>query len=262
MRTIREFEERLHREFATGRDPRLRPPLRGRGGDRRGRLRPPRSRRLHRQHASRPRARDREGLRREGDDGGDLRQEDRPVPRQGRLDAHRRPRQGHARRERDRGRRAAARVRGGALGQGARDRPGRRLLHRRRRLQPGHVPREPQPRRRVGRAVRVRGREQRLRRGDVDRPTTRRASTSPSAPTASACRGSSSTATTSSPCTRRPARRSARARSGGGPTLLECKVNRYFGHFEGDAADLPRARRGRVDPRRDARLPRRVPSSA
>jgi TPP-dependent pyruvate/acetoin dehydrogenase alpha subunit len=26
----------------------------------------------------------------------------------------------------------------------------------------------------------------------------------------------------------------ARARSGGGPSLLECKVNRYFGHFEGD----------------------------
>jgi TPP-dependent pyruvate/acetoin dehydrogenase alpha subunit len=27
----------------------------------------------------------------------------------------------------------------------------------------------------------------------------------------------------------------ARARDGGGPTLLECKVNRYYGHFEGDA---------------------------
>ena len=25
-----------------------------------------------------------------------------------------------------------------------------------------------------------------------------------------------------------------RARSGGGPTLLECKVGRYYGHFEGD----------------------------
>jgi TPP-dependent pyruvate/acetoin dehydrogenase alpha subunit len=25
-----------------------------------------------------------------------------------------------------------------------------------------------------------------------------------------------------------------RARAGGGPSLLECKVNRYFGHFEGD----------------------------
>jgi TPP-dependent pyruvate/acetoin dehydrogenase alpha subunit len=26
-----------------------------------------------------------------------------------------------------------------------------------------------------------------------------------------------------------------RARDGGGPSLLECKVNRYYGHFEGDA---------------------------
>jgi pyruvate dehydrogenase E1 component alpha subunit len=26
-----------------------------------------------------------------------------------------------------------------------------------------------------------------------------------------------------------------RARSGAGPTLIECKVNRYYGHFEGDA---------------------------
>jgi pyruvate dehydrogenase E1 component alpha subunit len=26
----------------------------------------------------------------------------------------------------------------------------------------------------------------------------------------------------------------ARARSGGGPTLIECKVMRYYGHFEGD----------------------------
>jgi pyruvate dehydrogenase E1 component alpha subunit len=26
-----------------------------------------------------------------------------------------------------------------------------------------------------------------------------------------------------------------RARDGGGPTLIECKVNRYYGHFEGDA---------------------------
>ena len=26
----------------------------------------------------------------------------------------------------------------------------------------------------------------------------------------------------------------ARAREGGGPTLLECKITRYYGHFEGD----------------------------
>ena len=27
----------------------------------------------------------------------------------------------------------------------------------------------------------------------------------------------------------------ARARQGGGPSLLDCQVNRYYGHFEGDA---------------------------
>jgi pyruvate dehydrogenase E1 component alpha subunit len=27
----------------------------------------------------------------------------------------------------------------------------------------------------------------------------------------------------------------SRARAGGGPTLLECKTNRFYGHFEGDA---------------------------
>ncbi|MBA2691605.1 MAG: thiamine pyrophosphate-dependent dehydrogenase E1 component subunit alpha [Rubrobacter sp.] len=27
----------------------------------------------------------------------------------------------------------------------------------------------------------------------------------------------------------------SRSRDGGGPTMIECKVNRYFGHFEGDA---------------------------
>ena len=47
-----------------------------------------------------------------------------------------------------------------------------------------------------------------------------------------------------------------RAREGGGPTLIECKVNRYYGHFEGDAADLPRPR---TRSRRSAR--RRTASS-
>jgi pyruvate dehydrogenase E1 component alpha subunit len=42
----------------------------------------------------------------------------------------------------------------------------------------------------------------------------------------------------------------ARARSGGGPTLLECKVMRYFGHFEGDQQTY-RAEREVEDLRRD-----------
>jgi acetoin:2,6-dichlorophenolindophenol oxidoreductase subunit alpha len=53
----------------------------------------------------------------------------------------------------------------------------------------------------------------------------------------------------------------ARARSGGGPTLLECKVGRYFGHFEGDQQTY-RAPNEVEDLRRDrdclANLARRV----
>ena len=40
-----------------------------------------------------------------------------------------------------------------------------------------------------------------------------------------------------------------RAREGGGPSLLECKMIRFFGHFEGDPADLSRQGRGRRHPR-------------
>ena len=120
-----------------------------------------------------------------------------------------------------------------------------RLVHRRRRLQPGHVPGEPEPRGAPG-----------------------------------TCRSSSSSRTTATP--RRPratstragidvAKRAdgfgmpglivdgfdffavheaageaiARARSGGGPTLIECKVSRYYGHFEGDQQTYRGAERGR-----------------
>ena len=48
-----------------------------------------------------------------------------------------------------------------------------------------------------------------------------------------ACPGSNSTATTCWRSTPRPAKRSQRARSGGGPTLLECKTYRTRPHAEG-----------------------------
>ena len=44
-----------------------------------------------------------------------------------------------------------------------------------------------------------------------------------------------------------------RARAGDGPSLLHVKLNRYYGHFEGDAHDLPRAGRGRKRQGRDGR---------
>ena len=49
----------------------------------------------------------------------------------------------------------------------------------------------------------------------------------------------------------------ARARAGGGPTLIECKVSRYYGHFEGDQQTYRGAERGR-GPAPRPRLPRRV----
>ena len=61
MRTIREFEERLHVEFADRRDPRLRPPVRRRGGRGGRRVQHLDDARLHRQHPPRPRPLHRQG---------------------------------------------------------------------------------------------------------------------------------------------------------------------------------------------------------
>ena len=67
--------------------------------------------RQHRQHPSRPRPLHRQGLRRDGMMGEIFGRKDGAVRRQGRLDAHRRPRQGHDGRERHRRRRSAADLR-------------------------------------------------------------------------------------------------------------------------------------------------------
>ena len=50
-------------------------------------------------------------------------------------------------------------------------------------------------------------------------------------------------------------RRSARAREGGGPTLIEVKFTRYFGHFEGDQQTY------RADEVADARETPRLPAA-
>ena len=64
--------------------------------------------RYHRAHPPRSRPLHRQGRRHRADDGRDLLQAGRPLSRQGRLDAHRRPVQGHARRQWHRRRRSAA----------------------------------------------------------------------------------------------------------------------------------------------------------
>ena len=196
-----------------------------------------------------------------GDDGRDLRQADRHLPRQGRLDAHRRPV--------DRGMLGANGIVGGgpplvcgvgltAQGQAAPTRSrvsftGDGGSNQGTFLESLNLAAALAPAR-ASSWSRTTATPSRRR---AQLPP-ERASTSPSAPTASACPASSSTASTSSPSTRRPARRSRRARAGGGPTLLECKVDRYFGHFEGDQQTYRGAGRGR-GPAPRPRLPRRVP---
>ena len=92
MRTIREFEERLHVDFArgdiagfvhlyAGEEATAAGIMMHLNDQRPNRLDPQRARPLHRQ-----------GRRREGNDGRNLRQGDRRMPRQGRFDAYRRSR--------------------------------------------------------------------------------------------------------------------------------------------------------------------------
>ena len=138
MRTIREFEERVHDEFSAGNIPGFVHLYAGEEASGVGLLHAPDRRRPHRQHPSRPRPLHRQGLRHRGDDARDLRPQGRPVRRQGRLDAHRRPREGHDGRQRHRRRRPAADLRRRAHRQDAEDRRRGDRLRRRRRLEPGH----------------------------------------------------------------------------------------------------------------------------
>ncbi len=86
------------------------------------------------------------------------------MRRQGRLDAHRRPVQGHDGRERHRRRRSAPDLRCRADRQDLEDRRRRDRVRRRRRLQPGHHGREHEPRQGLEPARDLRVRGQRLRR--------------------------------------------------------------------------------------------------
>ena len=236
------------------RHPRLRPPLRRRGGDRSRRLRAPARRRLHREHPSRPRARDREGLRREGDDARALRQ------REGSAAA--------------RAARCTSPMSSGMLGAN------------------GIVGGGPPMVCGVGLSAKVRGTDQVgvafVGDGGSNQGTFLESLNLAAVwnlPSVFVVENNGYAEATSSavppgrhrrrqagrrlrPAGRRGRRarllrrlrggrrrRCARARAGGGPSLLECKVNRYYGHFEGDQQTY----RGRARSRRsgpDPRLPR------
>ena len=108
MATIRALRGAGQRALPRREDARARAPLHRRGGGRRRRLRGAAARRLHHEHAPRPRPLPRQGRRRRPDVRRAARQGGRLLPRQGRLDAHRRPRERQPRRERDRRRLAPA----------------------------------------------------------------------------------------------------------------------------------------------------------
>ena len=77
------------------------------------------------------------------------------------------------------------------------------------------------------------------------RTSTRPGSTSPSAPTASACRASVVDGFDFFAVHEAAGEAIARARCGGGPTLIECKVDALLRPLRGRPADLPRRGRGR-----------------
>ena len=132
---------------------------------------------------------------------------------------------------------AAARrcLRRGAGRQARGQRRRRRRLLRRRRLQPGHHARGHEPGRGVEPAGDLRLREQRLRRDHVQHLVGGRDNIADRAAGLRHARRRSSTASTSSPCTRRPARRSRGRAAAAARRCIECKITRYYGHFEGDA---------------------------
>ena len=94
MATIREFEERLHAEIQTGEIAGFTHLYCGQEAVAVGVCDHLDDDDYDRLHPSRPRPLHRQGLRREGDDAGDLRQGRRALQGQGRLDAHRRSSQG------------------------------------------------------------------------------------------------------------------------------------------------------------------------
>ena len=100
--------------------------------------------------------------------------------------------------------------------------------------QPGRRPRGPELRGDPQAAVRLRGREQRLRDQRADGPPGVGAERRRAGRRATASRASSSTATTCWPATRPSRDAVARARAGEGPTLIEAKVTRLTGHSSDD----------------------------
>ena len=177
--------------------------------------------------------------------------------RQGRLDAHRRPVQGHDGRQRHPRRRRAAGLRRGAGRQVPQEGRGGDQLRRRRRQQPGHLPREPEPGRGVEPAGDLRRREQRLRRSRPRATTASRWTRYVDRAAGFGLPGVTVDGTDFFAVHEAAGEIIQRARTGGGPALLECKMVRFHGHFEGDAQTYRAHGRARRHPRQPG-LPEEV----
>ena len=192
-----------------------------------------RTRRLDHLDPSRSRALPREGRRRRPDVRGAARQGGRLLPRQGRLDAHRRPRERQPRRERDRRRLRRNRNRRRVLREAARHEPGRGVLLRRGRARPGARLRGDEHGVALVAPGGLRLREQpvqrvhALSRGDGGRASSRDRARSGS-------RRARSTARTCARSTRGRRARRARPRRVVARAFLARNTYRYHGHHVGD----------------------------
>ena len=165
------------------------------------------------------------------------------MRRQGRLDAHRRPLQGHDGRQRHRRRRAAADLRRGADRQDAEDRRRRDRLRRRRRLQPGHDVRESYNLAKVWNLPAIFVVED----NGYAEITASNWSVGGSQVGRGEGFGMPAMRGRRSGFLRRLRGRARGDRAGARRRRAQpdaCQAHRYYGHFEGDAHDLSRRRRG------------------
>ena len=234
MRTIREFEERLHAEFAKGDIPGFVHLYAGEEAAGTGIM-------MHLNDSDRIASTHRghghciaKGVDVEGDDGGDLRQGGRLLPRQGRLDAHRRSLQGHDGRQRHPGRRRAAGLRRGAC---------RQISRRWRRRHLASSATAPRTRacsskasisRRCGICPAIFVVENNGYAESTSRDYAVAVDSYVDRAAGFGLPGVTVDGTDFFAVYEAAGEIIKRAREGGGPALLECKMIRFFGHFEGD----------------------------
>ena len=234
MKTIREFEERVHAEFATGELPGFVHLYAGEEAAAAGIMLNLRQddhiASTHRGHGPLHR----QGGRRQRHVRRAVRARHRHLSRQGRLHAHRGSRPGHdgGQRHPGRGRAAGLRRGPGIQVQEGRQRGGQ--LRRRRRFQRGQLPGEPQSGRSVGSPA-IFVVENNAYAQSTSRDYAVAVDSYVDRASGFGMPGVTVDGTDFFAVHEAAGEMIARARDGGGPSLLECGMIRFFGHYEGDA---------------------------